>query len=86
MKQPLSNLKKRFTTKDLAEAFKHFDAGLVALERLDPSAERFANVSRIIQDGLSCYKIIYDEKQEAAVQSTLHLFIKVFVNLPVSNS
>nr|XP_032804588.1 uncharacterized protein LOC116939839 [Petromyzon marinus]XP_032804589.1 uncharacterized protein LOC116939839 [Petromyzon marinus]XP_032804590.1 uncharacterized protein LOC116939839 [Petromyzon marinus]XP_032804591.1 uncharacterized protein LOC116939839 [Petromyzon marinus]XP_032804592.1 uncharacterized protein LOC116939839 [Petromyzon marinus]XP_032804593.1 uncharacterized protein LOC116939839 [Petromyzon marinus]XP_032804595.1 uncharacterized protein LOC116939839 [Petromyzon marinus]XP_0 len=55
---------KRFKTKQLAEAFGHFEVGLALLEAQDPDASRFANVARVVCGGLSCYKKIYEEEEK----------------------
>lgn len=55
---------KRFTTKQLAAAFQHFEAGLALLEAQDADASRFANIARVVCGGLSCYKEMYEEEKK----------------------
>ena len=66
---------KTFLT-ELAEAFRLIEAGMAKLEEQDPNAERFTKVYRIVTDGLSCYKAIYNEKEKSSVQASLDVYFK----------
>uniref|UniRef100_UPI00358E7BA4 tigger transposable element-derived protein 1-like isoform X2 n=1 Tax=Myxine glutinosa TaxID=7769 RepID=UPI00358E7BA4 len=62
---------KRFMTKQMAKAFRMIDSALALFEEQDVNCSRFASVSRTVNNGLSCYKQIYDEKKKASVQRSL---------------
>ncbi|XP_072263547.1 tigger transposable element-derived protein 1-like [Pyxicephalus adspersus] len=53
---------KKFSTKELADAFRLIDAGMAKFEEQDPDTERFTKVYQTVTEGLACYKAIYDEK------------------------
>ena len=69
-------IKKKFSTKGLAEAFNLIDEALSKLEAMDSNTERFENVNRCINSDMSIYKAIYDEKKRATRQSTLDMFMR----------
>ncbi|KAM4694159.1 tigger transposable element-derived protein 1-like isoform 1-T2 [Discoglossus pictus] len=54
---------RKFTTKQLAEAFRLIEAGFAKLEEQDPNTERFTKVYRAVSENISCYKAIYEEKK-----------------------
>ena len=41
---------------------------------MDSNIDRFAKVSRALQDAMSCYEEIYREKKKASIQTSLHSF------------
>nr|XP_033817702.1 tigger transposable element-derived protein 1-like isoform X1 [Geotrypetes seraphini] len=67
---------KKFTTKELAEAFRLIEAGMAKLEEQDPNTERFTKVYRAVSKDLSCYKAIYNEKKKRSLQSSLDAYFK----------
>nr|XP_006132847.1 tigger transposable element-derived protein 1-like isoform X1 [Pelodiscus sinensis]XP_006132848.1 tigger transposable element-derived protein 1-like isoform X2 [Pelodiscus sinensis]XP_006132849.1 tigger transposable element-derived protein 1-like isoform X3 [Pelodiscus sinensis] len=55
---------KKFSTKELADAFQLIEAGMAKLEEQDPETERFEKVDRTVTEGLRCYWAIYDEGEK----------------------
>jgi hypothetical protein len=41
---------------------------------MDPNVERFTKVERIIQDGVRCYREVYEEKRKQTIQTKLSMF------------
>nr|XP_033817050.1 tigger transposable element-derived protein 1-like [Geotrypetes seraphini] len=74
---------KKFMTKELAEAFRLIEAGMAKLEEQDPNTERFTKVYRAVNEDLSCYKTIYNEKKNAP--ALLPIFKKSYPAKPVVN-
>ncbi|XP_036598723.1 tigger transposable element-derived protein 1-like [Trichosurus vulpecula] len=58
---------KRFTTKQLAEAFHHLSEFFSSIEKMDPNTSRFFKVQRLVEDNVACYRQIYEEKKRATV-------------------
>ncbi|XP_045120678.1 uncharacterized protein LOC123510030 [Portunus trituberculatus] len=67
---------RQFTIKNMASAFQALGKAMVYFEEQDPNAERFARVHRAMEDAVTCYKEIYDEKRYAAKQSSILHFFK----------
>ncbi|XP_072000501.1 tigger transposable element-derived protein 1-like [Engystomops pustulosus] len=67
---------KKFSKKELANAFSLIEAGMAKLEEQDPDTERFNKVYRTVTEGLRCYKAIYDEKKKSSVQTSLDAYFK----------
>jgi len=65
---------KQFETKKMAECLNMIENGLSGFEAQDPDAERFAKVSKAVNDAIECYSIIYEEKRRATRQTTLHQY------------
>ncbi|XP_051830692.1 tigger transposable element-derived protein 1-like [Antechinus flavipes] len=59
---------RQLTTKELSEAFFHFEAGMQILANNDPNNERKFTVSRGISDTISCYRELYNEKKRRSKQ------------------
>ncbi|KAM9061128.1 tigger transposable element-derived protein 1-like [Sarcophilus harrisii] len=59
---------RQLTTKELSEAFSHFEAGMQILANNDPNSERKFAVSRGINDTISCYRELYNEKKQRSKQ------------------
>ncbi|XP_053413462.1 PRKR-interacting protein 1 isoform X2 [Nycticebus coucang] len=67
---------KKFSTKELADAFRLIEAGMAKLEEQDPDRERFAKVYCTVSEGLRCYRAIYDEKKKSSVQTSIDAYLK----------
>ncbi|XP_046382271.1 tigger transposable element-derived protein 1-like [Ischnura elegans] len=65
---------KCFTAQGLSEVFEHINSAVEKLEKMDSNIDRFAKVSRALQDAMSCYEEIYREKKKASIQTSLHSF------------
>jgi len=76
---------RKFTIKSMASAFETLEKAMVFFEDQDPNAERFAKVHRAIEDAVSCYRQIYDEKRYAAKQSSILQFLKKPVHASTSS-
>ncbi|XP_036607845.1 CENPB DNA-binding domain-containing protein 1 [Trichosurus vulpecula] len=59
---------RQLTTKELSEAFSHFEAGMQILANNDPNSERKFKVSRGVNDTISCYRDLYNEKKRRSQQ------------------
>ncbi|XP_020844762.1 tigger transposable element-derived protein 1 [Phascolarctos cinereus] len=59
---------RQLTTKELSEAFFHFEEGMQILANNDPNNERKFKVSRGISDVISCYRDLYNEKKRRSKQ------------------
>ncbi|XP_068941605.1 tigger transposable element-derived protein 1-like [Petaurus breviceps papuanus] len=59
---------RQLTTKELSEAFSHFEAGIQILANHDPNSERKFKVSRGVNDTISCYRELYNEKKRRSKQ------------------
>ncbi|XP_068959389.1 tigger transposable element-derived protein 1-like isoform X2 [Petaurus breviceps papuanus] len=58
---------KRFSAKQLAEAFHHLSEFFSSIEKMDPNTSRFFEVQRLVEDNIACYRQIYEEKKRATV-------------------
>ncbi|XP_055269208.1 putative CENPB DNA-binding domain-containing protein 1 [Moschus berezovskii] len=54
---------RQLTTRELSAAFLHFEAGLQVLTSNSPDAAWKLQVSRAINDAISCYRDLYSEKE-----------------------
>uniref|UniRef100_A0A8C4RA68 HTH CENPB-type domain-containing protein n=1 Tax=Eptatretus burgeri TaxID=7764 RepID=A0A8C4RA68_EPTBU len=77
---------KRFMTKQMAKAFRMIDSALALFEEQDANCYRFASVSRTVNNALSCYKQIYEEKKKASVQLSLVSFFRKVETEPVPSN
>ena len=59
------------TTKRLAQAFQLIDQALQIFNQDDPNHERSSRVNRSVLGSINCYKEIYADKKDNAVQTTL---------------
>ncbi|XP_068210912.1 tigger transposable element-derived protein 1-like [Palaemon carinicauda] len=66
---------KKFTTKGLAQVFSKMNEVMLDLEAMDPNVERLAKFERKMNEALSGYRKIYEEKikerKESSILSTL---------------
>ncbi|XP_041053574.1 tigger transposable element-derived protein 1-like [Carcharodon carcharias] len=65
------------STKRLSRAFQIMEEAMEIFTEDDPNRERSAKVNRAINDGINCYKEIYQQKKEKTVQQSLDKFFKV---------
>ncbi|XP_043837136.1 CENPB DNA-binding domain-containing protein 1 [Dromiciops gliroides] len=63
-----SPILRQLTTKELSEAFSHFEAGMQILANNDPNSERKFKVSRGVNNTISCYRELYNEKKRRSKQ------------------
>ena len=59
---------RQLTTRELSVAFSHFEAGLQVLTSNSPDAMWKHQVSRAINDAISCYRELYSEKERCSKQ------------------
>ncbi|KAB0384998.1 hypothetical protein FD755_006915 [Muntiacus reevesi] len=59
---------RQLTTRELSAAFSHFEAGLQVLTSNSPDAAWKLQVSRAINDAISCYRELYSEKEQRSKQ------------------
>ena len=59
---------RQLTTRELSAAFSHFEAGLQVLTSNSPDAAWKLQVSRAINDAISCYRELYSEKEWCSKQ------------------
>ncbi|DAA20259.1 TPA: CENPB DNA-binding domains containing 1-like [Bos taurus] len=59
---------RQLTTRELSAAFSHFEAGLQVLTSNSPDAAWKLQVSREINDAISCYRELYSEKERCSKQ------------------
>jgi hypothetical protein len=76
---------RRFITKEMTLAFREIASAMARFEKMDPNAARFLKVQRGVDDMLTCYKDIYEEKKKTSVQSSLDKFVRK-IKLPVSST
>ena len=77
---------KKFTLKGLSHFFTGVEEVLAEVEAMDSDTPRFQKVSREVMSALTCYRLILEEKQKAAVQpSVLSFFKKVEKPAPSSS-
>jgi hypothetical protein len=57
-------------------AFREISSAVARFEKMDPNATRFLKVKRGMDDMLTCYREIYEEKRKASVQSSLDKFVR----------
>jgi hypothetical protein len=57
-------------------AFHKIASAMARFEEMDPNATRFLKIQRGVDDMLTCYREIYEEKKKASVQSSLDKFIR----------
>ena len=62
---------KRFETKHMEECFELINKGLSGFEAQDVDTERFKKVKKAVYNAITCYKIIYENKKVAKVQTSL---------------
>ena len=55
---------KRFTTQEIARGFSLFEEALLVFETLKPNVKQYMNFAAAVQNAISCYCIIYDEKKK----------------------
>ena len=67
---------KRFTTQEMARGFSVFEEAPLLFEAQDLNAERYTKVAAAIQNAIQCYRIIYDEKKRATIQTSLDRFFQ----------
>ncbi|XP_038669700.1 tigger transposable element-derived protein 1-like [Scyliorhinus canicula] len=65
------------STKRLSRAFQIMEEAMEIFAEDDPNRERSAKVNRAINDGINCYKEIYQQKKKKTVQQSLENFFKV---------
>ncbi|KAK8738194.1 hypothetical protein OTU49_004097 [Cherax quadricarinatus] len=66
---------KKFEMKTMAEAFSLIEKGLRVFELQDPNTKRFSKVLTGVNNSISCYHLIYDEKRKM-VQTSLNKFFR----------
>lgn len=71
---------KRFESKRMAECFHLIEEALAGFEEQDPNTERFTSVSKSVHDALACYKMIYEEKKKAVLQTSMDKYIRKTAN------
>ncbi|OWK15825.1 hypothetical protein Celaphus_00004077 [Cervus elaphus hippelaphus] len=59
---------RQLTTRELSAAFSHFETGLQVLTSNSPDATWKLQVSRAINDAISCYRELYSEKERRSKQ------------------
>ena len=62
---------RRFTAKQLSEAFTKLEDVMSIFEGMDPNVERFMRVNRTVMDALRCYKEIWEEKKKQQSQTSI---------------
>ena len=62
---------KKFSAKGLAKVFGKMNEMMLELEAMDPNVERLAKFERHMQEGLRCYREIYEEKKKQTKQSSI---------------
>ena len=67
---------RQFTIKNMASAFQALEKAMVFFEEQDPNAQHFARVHRAVEDAVTCYRQIYDERRYLAKQSSILQFFK----------
>ena len=67
---------RKFTLKEMTQAFSLRNQMPQMFETMDYNVERFARIERIIEEALRPYKEIYEEKKKRTVQTNLRMFIK----------
>jgi hypothetical protein len=67
---------RRFITKEMPLAFREIASAMARFEKMDPNTTRFLKVQRGVDDVLTCYREIYEEKEKASVQSSLDKFVR----------
>lgn len=77
---------KKFSTRELADAFCLIEAGMAKLEEQDPDTERFEKVYRTVTEGLRCYGAIYDEEKKSSKQTSLDAYFKKLTPAAESDS
>ncbi|KAM4688516.1 tigger transposable element-derived protein 1-like [Discoglossus pictus] len=78
---------RKFTNKQLAEAFRLIEAGFAKLEEQDPNTERFTNVYRAVSENISCYKAIYEGgKKDYATRDNLFQETSMLSSPPATES
>ncbi|XP_067945123.1 tigger transposable element-derived protein 1-like [Watersipora subatra] len=65
---------KNIEIKILAEQFSLIDKAIALFELQDPNIERCTKVANQLNNTIQCYRIIFDEKNEKTVQSSLDRF------------
>ena len=66
---------KQLTTKGMGKAIKLISEALEIFVAEDPDADQSAKVTQAVEASISCYKKIYLDKKQKAVQITLNNFI-----------
>jgi hypothetical protein len=66
---------KCFTAKDMRVAVLSLNNLYEAIERQDRDVSRFLRFQRIVNDAISYYKEVYEEKKRATVQTSLDQFV-----------
>ena len=59
---------------------------LTIFESQDANVERFSKVAMSVRDSFQYYRIIYDEKKNKTVQTSLHQFFKLMPSPPLLSS
>ena len=77
---------KKSETKLMAEGFSLIEKALTIFESQDANVERFSKVAMSVRDSFQCYRIIYDEKKNKTVQTSLHQFFELMPSTPLLSS
>ena len=64
IKEQVAEGQKKFTAKGLATVFSKLNSLILDLEAMDPNVERLTKVERHLNEGLRCYREIYEEKKK----------------------
>ncbi|KYO33005.1 hypothetical protein Y1Q_0011319 [Alligator mississippiensis] len=64
------------TAKQVSEAFKHLEAVIAVLEKMNPNFERSSETNNLISKSCVCYRETYNEKKRAAKPTFLDQFLK----------
>ena len=67
---------RRFSVKQLSEAFTKLEDVMSMFESMDPNVERYLKVSRSMNDAVRCYKEIWNEKKKVQFQTSLTTWFK----------
>ena len=67
---------KRFTTQEMARGFSLFEEALLVFEAPDPNVEQYTKVAAAVQNAIQCYRVIYDKKKIATIQTSLDRFFQ----------
>ncbi|KFD47790.1 hypothetical protein M513_11340 [Trichuris suis] len=71
----------QFRAKLMAKGFSLFEEALAIFESQDPDVERYSKVAAAVHEAIHCYRVIYDERRRANIQTSLHRYFRRSVKL-----
>ncbi|KFD54630.1 hypothetical protein M513_04575, partial [Trichuris suis] len=76
-----TDVSKQFRAKLMAKGFSLFEEALAIFESQDPDVERYSKVAAAVHEAIHCYRVIYDERRRANIQTSLHRYFRRSVKL-----